>query len=348
MDISNAELGNRKTTRGSHWLTGLLLLTAVLCAHIGPAQAAKTITYYYTSPEGTVLAKADNAGNAISSSEYRPYGSQALSAAEDGPGYAGHVSDTDSGLVYMQARYYDAEMGRFLSTDPISPAPGDLFGFARYSYASGNPISGTDPTGMADDCGGPACRKLRELADSMGISGALRTAVGGSGGPMGQVNSGLNVLNGSLEQAAASDVRNVSGGADSVPGASALACASGANCTTGEIIGSVVGSVLPLEFEALEISAVNKMFASGGAYRSVETVVANMSYREGAVSKAAVAIRDIAGGHLFYDGNKRTAQAVAERVLSGRVDPGKVRAVVDAAANGRLKSVEDISHALQH
>ncbi|WP_425502759.1 RHS repeat-associated core domain-containing protein [Pinirhizobacter soli] len=33
----------------------------------------------------------------------------------EGPSYTGHVADTDSGLVYMQARYYEPQLGRFLS-----------------------------------------------------------------------------------------------------------------------------------------------------------------------------------------------------------------------------------------
>lgn len=45
------------------WLTALLLLIALLCAGMGTAHAAETITYYYTSPQGTVLAKADAGGS---------------------------------------------------------------------------------------------------------------------------------------------------------------------------------------------------------------------------------------------------------------------------------------------
>jgi uncharacterized protein RhaS with RHS repeats len=47
----------------------------------------------------------------------------------------------------MQARYYDPGTGRFLSTDPIAPAPGNAFNFNRYDYANDNPVVNVDPNG---------------------------------------------------------------------------------------------------------------------------------------------------------------------------------------------------------
>jgi len=61
------------------------------------------------------------------------------------------VSDPDTGLVYMQARYYDPEMGRFVSVDPLGPTPGNASNFNRYGYASDNPTNHADPTGQCPD-----------------------------------------------------------------------------------------------------------------------------------------------------------------------------------------------------
>lgn len=44
-------------------------------------------------------------------------------------------------------RYYDPEVGRFLSPDPVGPTPGNIFNFGRYTYANNNPLRFTDPTG---------------------------------------------------------------------------------------------------------------------------------------------------------------------------------------------------------
>ncbi|WP_342769020.1 RHS repeat-associated core domain-containing protein [Solilutibacter pythonis] len=38
----------------------------------------------------------------------------------DRVGYAGHVMDSATGLTYMQQRYYDPMLGRFLSVDPVT------------------------------------------------------------------------------------------------------------------------------------------------------------------------------------------------------------------------------------
>jgi RHS repeat-associated protein len=119
-------------------LLGLLLWGA---AHAG------TVTYVYSDPQGTPLAEADASGAITATFDYRPYGGQALGAAPSGPGYTGHVNDPESGLVYMQARYYDPSVGRFLSTDPVGPSPGNLSHFNRYDYANNNPILNIDPDG---------------------------------------------------------------------------------------------------------------------------------------------------------------------------------------------------------
>lgn len=114
----------------------LIRAVALLGLMAGVAHATETVTYYYTSPQGTVLATADAAGNITSTADYRPYGTQALGAPSAGPGYAGHVNDPDSGLIYMQARYYDPTIGRFLSVDPHESKAASPAGFNRFAYAN--------------------------------------------------------------------------------------------------------------------------------------------------------------------------------------------------------------------
>jgi hypothetical protein len=52
----------------------------------------------------------------------------------------------------MQARYYDPEVGRFLSVDPVEPSVGNAFNFNRYTYANNNPSRYTDPDGRCPIC----------------------------------------------------------------------------------------------------------------------------------------------------------------------------------------------------
>lgn len=129
--------------RHARWLMLSALLLATSLAQAG------TKHYYYTDPQGTPLAKADGQGNVVARYEYTPYGVPVTSVgvAPDGVGYTGHVNDPETGLVYMQARYYDAEAGRFLSVDPVRPASGKPFNFGRFNYANNNPIVNIDPDG---------------------------------------------------------------------------------------------------------------------------------------------------------------------------------------------------------
>ncbi|OOG49138.1 hypothetical protein B0E50_06995 [Rhodanobacter sp. C01] len=119
---------------------------------------AGTVTYVYTDSQGTPLAEADAQGNITATFDYAPYGGIALGTAPNGPGYAGHVNDPDTGLSYMQARYYDPAIGRFISVDPIVPTAGNAFNFNRYTYVNNNPINHIDPNGkcLEDLCIGEA------------------------------------------------------------------------------------------------------------------------------------------------------------------------------------------------
>ncbi len=81
---------------------------------------------------------------------YKPFG-DSVEAAKDEVGYTGHKFDTDLGLSYMQARYYDPVIGRFYSNDPVDALTfiqkGNVQGFNRYAYANNNPYKYTDPNG---------------------------------------------------------------------------------------------------------------------------------------------------------------------------------------------------------
>ncbi|MDZ4154999.1 MAG: RHS repeat-associated core domain-containing protein [Methylococcales bacterium] len=78
---------------------------------------------------------------------YDPYG-KLMAQTETFPQpfkYAGQVGIQAEGnnLYYMRARYYDANLGRFISEDPI----GHNGGLNLYAYVGGNPIMAVDPSG---------------------------------------------------------------------------------------------------------------------------------------------------------------------------------------------------------
>jgi len=62
-------------------------------------------------------------------------------------GFTGHEMLDDFGLIHMNGRIYDPELGRFLSPDPIVQVPEYSQNFNRYSYVLNNPLTFTDPSG---------------------------------------------------------------------------------------------------------------------------------------------------------------------------------------------------------
>lgn len=125
------------------------LLFTMISLFPGVALASKSVTYYYTDPQGSIVAATDEQGNMVESRDFRPYGGDApLSGSIGNRGYAGHVEDDESDLVYMQARYYDPTIGRFLNVDIVLPAPAALDLINRYAYVANNPMTLTDPFGM--------------------------------------------------------------------------------------------------------------------------------------------------------------------------------------------------------
>ena len=106
------------------------------------------VKYQHTDALGSpvVVTGADRA--VVERTEYEPYGRVVNRPLHDGPGYTGHVEDKATVLVYMQQRYYDWGIGRFLSVDPVTAlTDGDMRHFNRYTYAYNNPYKFIDQDG---------------------------------------------------------------------------------------------------------------------------------------------------------------------------------------------------------
>jgi RHS repeat-associated protein len=137
------------------------------------ALAQKAVVYYLSDPQGTPLAEADAAGNVTATFDYRPYGAQSLGLPVDGVAYTGHVADADTALTYMQQRYYDPNIGRFLSSDPVGPSAGATRHFNRYEYGYDNPYRFKDTDGRCPVCAlvvaGVSLYTVSDYANAPGI-----------------------------------------------------------------------------------------------------------------------------------------------------------------------------------
>jgi RHS repeat-associated protein len=112
---------------------------------------SNTASYLLTDHLGTTRSLADATGNVISGLSYDSFGNIGSGPSSTRYTYTGRELDTDTGLMYYRARWYDQSQGRFISEDQ--------WAFGRinlYSYVTNNPLSYVDPLGEQDQIPDPA------------------------------------------------------------------------------------------------------------------------------------------------------------------------------------------------
>jgi RHS repeat-associated protein len=111
------------------------------------------IIYTLTNHLGSADVVTDRDGLILDRIEYEPWGKVIHRDGPDDPDlrvnrlYTGQYSDEESGLYFYGGRYYDPDLGRFITADSIVPYPEDPQSFNRYTYVRNNPIIFVDPTG---------------------------------------------------------------------------------------------------------------------------------------------------------------------------------------------------------
>ena len=188
-----AQMANGRTVLRVYSQDGRLLFTndslkgATRHIHLGDKVVAETNTlsgtrWLHSDALGSPVASTGPAGQLLDRTRYEPYGLTAAGTNPDGIGFTGHVNDVDTGLVYMQQRYYDPVAGRFLSVDPVVTDWDSGGSFNRYVYAQNNPYRYTDPDGRNSAA-------IAAAAVGCARSGACVTAVAATVAAVGQAIS---------------------------------------------------------------------------------------------------------------------------------------------------------------
>ena len=116
------------------------------------------VTYYYVlNIQGDVMGMVDGDGNLLYTMVYEGYGAgyyfsggsaAATTLLGTNPlGYRGYVMDSGTGLYYLQSRYYDPEIGRFLNADAFASTGQGLIGNNMFAYCLNNPVNMVDHEG---------------------------------------------------------------------------------------------------------------------------------------------------------------------------------------------------------
>jgi RHS repeat-associated protein len=117
------------------------------------------IYWFEKNLQGDIVAVYDDAGTKLISYTYDAWGNFSTSYHNNGLSspakhnpfrYRGYYFDTDLGLYYLNCRYYDSVVSRFISsdgTDVISATPMGLTDKNLYAYCDNNPITRADNGG---------------------------------------------------------------------------------------------------------------------------------------------------------------------------------------------------------
>jgi RHS repeat-associated protein len=107
--------------------------------------ADDTVSYLHHDRLGSTRLVTDANGETQATYAYDAYGNRTTTDGSSSVpfGYTGQYTDTDTGLIYLRARYYDPHTGQFITRDPIEGLTLD-----PYRYAGNDPINNTDQSGL--------------------------------------------------------------------------------------------------------------------------------------------------------------------------------------------------------
>ncbi len=157
-----------------------------------------TLSWLHADHLGSIQVRTNSAGAVLERQTYKPYGGIHSGSLTSAVGFTSERRD-GTGLMYLHARYYDPDLLRFVSADPIIPTH-SLVGLNHYAYAANNPIMFHDRSGLAP-CpdGDGACLRAEVRGDPLltrlwgGVVAAEATGHYTKGGLLGQLANWLGI-----------------------------------------------------------------------------------------------------------------------------------------------------------
>ena len=130
--------------------------------------------YYGKNLQGDIIKIFDASGIEVVTYKYDAWGniisisgSFASTVGQYNPfRYRSYYYDSETGWYYLNSRYYDPSVGRFINADGIIGANGGLQGYNIFAYCNNDPVNHSDPTGYCDECGQEYCYLNNEHEDS--------------------------------------------------------------------------------------------------------------------------------------------------------------------------------------
>lgn len=295
-------------------------------------------TWVLGDQHGTTQLAVNVLTDAVTRRSFDPYGNP-LGATTGGTwpdshGFLNKPTNAATGLTDVGARKYDPVTGVFISPDPVLNAadPGSLNG---YTYADGNPILNTDPTGLtpcmklpAEDrynCEGPGEQKGTAGGSSHssggGGHGGGHSAGGHSGGGGGGVWGGIKHAAGAVKDAATTASDWVVGNSDEIA-QTTLGVAQVIGGGVADLGGGLVFATAAVECGTLVLCILSPATAAGGGGLIIVGT--------GLISQGAGNITDGIGGM------HRVGKSGGEGAGAGTAGPGSRSASIGAARENKV------------
>ena len=144
--------------------------------------------FYRKNLQGDIIGIYDSCWNLLGQYEYDAWGNLLSQIGSEilkiNPfRYRGYYCDTESGIYYLNSRYYDPVIGRFISPDSLKYLdPKAYNGLNLYAYCRNNPVMGYDPEGTLD--WGGFWKTVLGVAIGIGLAAVTVAAVIASGGAL--------------------------------------------------------------------------------------------------------------------------------------------------------------------
>ena len=269
-------------------------------------------TYYYPrNAQGDAVKLIDKTGATVVEYTYDTWGKllsttgslAATFGAEQPFRYRGYVYDEETGFYYLQSRYYNPEVGRFISADVYLSTGQGVIGHNAYAYCGNNPVTRVDDEGEFWNI----------------VIGAIVGAIVGA------------VVSAVTQAASGQDINWAAVGVAAACGALSGAVNAACPCMGVAATGLVQGSIGALEYAGTELAygrtptlektlmagVTTGMFAAGGKFvaQSVGLTACFIAGTQVITTNGMVSIENISEGDYVYATDPETGESGFKRVV---------------------------------
>ncbi len=189
-------VGSVSSSENRHYISAekgaFLLITSsnpIQSNPVATSQTSADMRYWHKDHLGSIVASTNASGGVIERMAYDPFGKRrningafdqtgTIEPTSTNRGFTGHEHLDELDFIHMNARVYDADIGRFLSADPTVPGFYNPQAYNRYAYTLNNPLNFTDKTGFRID----DSPRTQVSTTGMSDGGPSRDPYGGGGG----------------------------------------------------------------------------------------------------------------------------------------------------------------------